>query len=238
MAKIWLLTKGEIKRLFRYKIIVFSVIVSLVWVLIIALADLAFANAFVPILVLMDSGLMSIIFLGASYYLEKQEGSIKSLVVTPARMSEILVSKFLSALFLAFISFVIVVGSALVFQDFHVNVGLMFCYMLLVVFSHTAIGYLIILNSRDFMQMLLKYMGVFLLLMGPMVLVALGLIPDQYDYLALISPSYAAQVAFNSTISAGNTGEVVFSVVYLFLIGAILYPFAVSPKYAKVVTEG
>ena len=240
MNKFMVLAKGEIKRLFRYKIIVFSLIVSVIWALIIALTDLDFAVSFVPFLVLLDAGMMAILYLGASYYLEKQEGSMKSVFVSPVRLSSVLAAKIVAALFMALLSLLIVLATAYAFHsDFHAKVLLMILYTVLVVVSHTAIGYLIILTSKDFMQMLLKYMWVFLAFMVPMLLVVINVIPEDYDFLALISPSYGAQILYQSAVGiATNNVQVIFSAIYLFLLGFLLYPLVVLPKFAKSALEG
>jgi len=238
MTKLWQLIKGEILRLFRYKIVFFSVLVSLIWILIIALSDNEAAIALVPFLVLMDAAMMSIILLGSSFFLEKQEGTMQSLLVTPVTLVSVLVAKIISALFMTLLSFLIVIGSTYIFHDFHAPVLLLLLYTLLVVMSHTALGYVITLFSRDFMQMLFRYMGIFLLFLIPMVLVLIDVIPQDYDFLVLLSPTYSGQILFQSTIITVEPWKVVFASIYLFLIAITLYPTVVFRKFQKVALEG
>jgi len=93
MNNIWKLFKGEIVRLFLYKVVFFAVLVSSIWVLIISLLSASEVKTLLPFVVVMDSGLMSIILLGPMFYYEKQEGIAKSLLVAPISVAEILIAK-------------------------------------------------------------------------------------------------------------------------------------------------
>jgi len=239
MDKLWHLIKGEIFRLLRYKIIFFSVLVSAIWVLIIALSDTDAAVSLVPFLVLMDAGLMSIILMGSSYFLEKQEGTMQSLLVSPVSLVNVLLAKIISALFMALLSFVIVIGATYIFHDFSASVFLLLLYTLLVVLSHTAIGYVITLYSKDFMQMLVRYMVIVIIFIIPMLLVGLYIIPKSWDFIVLISPTYSGQVLFLSAINQTiETWKIILAAFYLFLLAATLFPLVVFKKFQQVALEG
>jgi len=239
MNKLWHLVKGEIFRLFRYKIVFFSVLVSAIWALIIALTDNEAAVSLVPFLVLMDAGLMSIILMGSSYFLEKQEGTMHSLLVSPVAIFNVLLAKIISALFMALLSFVIVIGATYIFHDFQASVFLLLLYTLLVVLSHTAIGYVVTLYSRDFMQMLVRYIGMVMIFVIPMLLVGLNIIPKSWDFVVLISPTYSGQILFMSTINQTiETWKIILAALYLVFITATLYPLVVLKKFQQVALEG
>ncbi|MDD3478582.1 MAG: ABC transporter permease [Candidatus Izemoplasmatales bacterium] len=238
MRRILHLWKGEIYRLFKYNIIVFGIIVSLIWVLILALSDVNTAKMLAPALVLMDGGLMSIILLGSQYFLERQEGSMHAVMVSPAKLSEVLIAKVGSALVTGLISLVIVVGGVLIFHGNVIQIIPMIFYMILVILAHTALGFLLALYSRDFLQMLVRYMGIILLFMSPYLLFPLGVIPQSLDFLSYLSPSYAGQLLFSSTVSDVETWRIIFCAVYLAVIPALLYPFVVYKVFVKKALEG
>ncbi len=238
MNKLWHLTLSEIKRLFKYNIIIFGFITSFIWAIIIGFSDKATVEMLAPFLIIMDAGLMSILLLGASYYLEKQEMTLQSVIVTPVKLSFVLLSKIFAALFTAFVSFVIVVVTILIFHDIQINILLMFVYVILTVLAHTAIGYLVVLSAKDFIQMLVRFMMLMLLFMLPLLLVALDLVPDNLQILTYISPSYAAQMLFKSTYEAQNVGYIWFAIGVLTVIPLVLYPFVVYKKFEKVAVEG
>ena len=60
------LIKGELVRLYKYKILVIGIAVSFIWVIIIALSDAATAKELVPLLIFMDAAMMSIILHASS----------------------------------------------------------------------------------------------------------------------------------------------------------------------------
>ncbi len=223
----------------RYKIVFFSVLVSAIWGLIIALTDNDAALSLVPFLVLMDAGLMSIILMGSSYFLEKQEGTMNSLLVSPVAIVNVLLAKIISALFMALLSFIIVIGAAYIFHDFSASVLLLLLYTVLVVLSHTAIGYVITLYSKDFMQMLVRYIGMVIIFIVPMLLVGLNIIPKSLDFVVLISPTYSGQILFLSTVNQTiETWKIIIAALYLVFITATLYPLVVFKKFQQVALEG
>lgn len=71
MAKFLRVYKAEMFRLFRYKIIFFGFFVTAIWVVILGLSDAVLAAELVPTLIVMDSGMMAILLLAASFYFEK-----------------------------------------------------------------------------------------------------------------------------------------------------------------------
>ena len=238
MSNLWKLFKGEIYRLAKYKILFFGVLVSAIWVLVIALVSKAEAESFIPFLIVMDDGLMAIVLLGSMFYYEKQEGIAKSLLVTPITVNQVLIAKVAASIFSGLISVVFIFLAALVFHGLVINILLAIIYMVLAVIAHTAIGYLIILGSRDFMGMLVKYMGVVLLLIAPTILVALNIIPANLSFLAILSPSYASQLLIESIFQATDLWKILLAVGWLLAIGGLLYPFVITKQYQRYALEG
>lgn len=229
---------GEIKRLIKYKIFFFGILVSMIWAVIIALADLEAVLGLMPFLVLMDAGMMSIILLGASFYYEKQEGTMQSIIVTPIRLSTHILVKVLAMVTMGLISFVVVIGTSLIFHNFSIQLLPFALYVVVAVSAHSAIGYVLILYSRDFLAMLVKYMGVVIIFMLPMLLVQLDVISGNVEFIGLLSPTYAAQILFQSTIATKDPWTIVFSLCYLALIPAVLYPLVIMKRYEIVAMEG
>lgn len=238
MNKVWRLYLGELQRLVKYKIIFFTMIASLMWIAIIILSDTETARGLVPILMVTDAGMMAVLLLGASFYFEKQEGTIKSLLVSPARLSQLLIAKVASAVTMGLLSMILLGGSAWIFQGISVNFLILAIYIIIIVGGNTAIGYLFILKSKDFMGMIVKFAGVMLLFYAPVLLVALQIIPEEFDFLALLSPVSAGSLLIESLYGTVSIGKVLFSVFYLTALTVTLYPFVVYKKYQKVAVEG
>jgi hypothetical protein len=73
MSKVFLLLKAEITRLIKYKIILFGLLVTLIWLVLLSVVNKEEAKTLLPQLLVFDTGLMTIILLASSYFFEKQE---------------------------------------------------------------------------------------------------------------------------------------------------------------------
>lgn len=238
MSSLLHLVKGEIIRLFKYKIIFFGILVSLIWLLVIGFQTPEQAQSIIPLLIVTDSGLMAIILIGASFYFEKQENTVKSLLVSPVSLVQVLIAKVISAIFTAFISLIIVVGFAIVFHGLEVQILKLLLYILAVVISHTAIGYILILRSKDFMSMLVKYAGLMLLFYTPTLLLALEIIGNDLEIFALISPSYSGEFLIKSSFVELDVLKQIVAFGYLMVLGLGIYFGYVYKKFKKVAIEG
>jgi hypothetical protein len=107
--KNWLiLLWGELMRLWKYKILLFGFLVSLIWVLIVSLVNRTEALSLMPMLLVLDTGMMVILLLASSYYFEKQEGTIKTLFVTPIHAMQLLSAKIASTFVSGLISMTLI----------------------------------------------------------------------------------------------------------------------------------
>jgi fluoroquinolone transport system permease protein len=237
MKQLISLLKGELTRLYKYKILVISLFVSFLWLVIIALADKETAKTLSPMLIWMDGAMMSIIFIAASFYYEKQEQTIKSLLVSPVSISMVLLAKVIASLMMGLISGVLVVGYSMIVYQLEVKLLLLFVYILIVVGSHTAIGFLITLYSKDFSTMIFNYALFALIALVPSLLLSFSVIPDTYSGLLLLSPTHAGQVLINSAFVLQPTNEIIISIVYLMVLGGLLYPLWVYKKFKKTIIE-
>ena len=238
MRKLLHLIKGELLRLVKYKILFFGVLVSAIWMIILGLSDKQTAVALAPTLVLTDAGLMSIILLASSFFFEKQEGTLHALLVSPVSLAKVLIAKIVSALFMGLISFILVIGIVMIVHGVQLNVFLLLFYTIIVILAHTAIGYWLTLRAKDFMALLVTYMGLMLLFMSPMLFMALEIIPSQLEFLMYLSPSYSGQMLFQSVFGSVDVWKIWLSVLYLMLIPALLYPLVVYKRFEKVAIEG
>lgn len=238
MSNLLRLFRGEIQRLIKYKVLFFGILVSAIWVLFIALVSKAEAETLIPFLIIMDDALMSIIFLATSFYYEKQEGIAKTLLVAPVSVAQILLSKVAAAIFTALLSLVMVAVSSWIFHGIVINWLLALVYMLLTIVAHTAFGYLIILGSKEFMGFLVKFMIIILVLIIPTILVALNIIPAEYEFLAIISPTYASQLLVNSLFHHVALWEILLAAGYLLALGASIFPLFVKKRYQRFALEG
>jgi hypothetical protein len=81
-------------------------------------------------------------------------------------------------------------------------------------------------------------MGLAILFFLPTLLVALDLLQGNLEFIALLSPTYAAQTLFSSTLVDINIWMVLGSILYLLVIPAVLYPLLIFKRYEIVAMEG
>ncbi|MEY3692071.1 MAG: hypothetical protein RLZZ388_242, partial [Bacillota bacterium] len=163
MNKFWSLLKGEILRLWRYKITFFGLLVSIIWLVIIILVSEAEANALLPQILMLDSGLMAIILLAAAYYYEKQEGTMKAVLVSPTSPIILLIAKVAGALLGSVISLLLIWFTMLLVHGTMFPLLPALVMIVLVTTAHLSLGYVLIYLSDDFMDLLLKYTFVVLI---------------------------------------------------------------------------
>lgn len=238
MKKLLILVKGDIIRLFKYKIMWFSLAFSFIWVLILALSQETEAKALMPMLLVMDTGVMAIILLASSFYYEKQENTIKSLFVSPVLLIQILGAKVISSLLMSLTSIFLISLTMLIVHGVVINYLLAIIYVFLSTLAHIAIGYVIVFYSVDFGSFLMKYMAVIMVLMLPTLLVFLGVIDASSEYFAIISPSYAIQYLIGSLFENKDIWKIAIGVCVLTAVPAALFPLVVYPKYKAFAIKG
>jgi ABC-type Na+ efflux pump permease subunit len=238
MKSWFVLLKGEISRLFKYKIMWFGIGVSLIWVLVLSLSAEAEAKALMPFLLVMDTGMMSIILLASSFYYEKQENTIKSLFVAPISITQLLSAKIVASLLSGIISMALVGLAMLIIHGVVINYALALLYVILSTLAHVALGYIIVFYSVDFMSFLMKYMGIAVLLMIPVLLVMLDVINDDTLFLAFLSPSFAAQYLIESVFVSKDGWLIGLGIGVLVAVPALLYPLVVYPKFKAYAIRG
>jgi fluoroquinolone transport system permease protein len=233
MNKFFALFLGEIQRLWRYKITFFGLLVSGIWLIIILLVSEQEAIVLLPQLLILDSGLMSIILLAAAYFYEKQEGTMKAILVSPIPAPILLAAKLAGALVGGLSTLVLLWLAMLVIHQstfpFFPALGL----ILLVSLAHLCIGYVLIYLSHDFMDLLLKYTGVVLVLFVPTILVSLNIIPNGWQWLASLSPTFAGQQSLSHLWQPLTTLDLVLNLVILAAFPTLLLPLYVLPQFRK-----
>ena len=83
MRSLTRLIAGELQRLVRYKILPVSLATAVLWIALFWFLSPKEAVEIAPLLMLVDAAVMSILLLGASHHLEKQEGTIRTMMVMP-----------------------------------------------------------------------------------------------------------------------------------------------------------
>jgi fluoroquinolone transport system permease protein len=232
MKTFFALIKGEVIRLWRYQITLFGLIVSGIWIILLAVVNKEEANALLPQLIVLDSGLMAIILLGASYFYEKQEGTMKALLVSPTSPSILLTSKIIGTLMGNLLSVLLMWLTMVIIHQSVFPLLPALGLVMIITITHISIGYVLIYWSKDFMDLLLKYTFVVLILFVPTILVSLNILTDGLENLAYLSPTYSGQILI---AQLWNTSTASITVAWLLTIlyPLVLFPFYILPQFRK-----
>lgn len=233
------LVLGEVKRLVTYKIIPVSFATLAIWVVIYLFASREEALEFAPLLIFVDVGMMMILLIGASFHLEKQEGTIKSMMVMPVAMGEIFSAKMMASMVLALESVVVTSLALYLIHGITFNYALLLLFILIAGAVHAALGFLFSILSRDFTSLLGWMMAYIFPFAIPSILYSAGVIPERYEGLLMLSPSHGA----SNLITAAVSGEyeitrILFTSIYLVALTAVLLRFVVYPKFKENAVRG
>jgi len=230
---------ADIKRLKKYNIIQISIVLAFLYALIIYFTSKEEAESLILMLIFMDISMMSMIMLGASLFFEKQEGSLKSVMVAPVNFIEILLSKLLSTLFLNFLTAVIIISTAVLAHGAQVNIALLLLYACLGAAVHISLGFILVMISKDFNTMLFHYMIYVIVFTLPSFLLMANIIPSSIEFILFLSPSYSAQILLQTSLGVmPNLVQHIFSIFYSVAIIVCTYQFYIKKKFKEYVMRG
>jgi fluoroquinolone transport system permease protein len=239
MRSLTRLIAGELQRLVRYKILPVSLATAVLWIALFWFLSPKEAVEIAPLLMLVDAAVMSILLLGSSHHLEKQEGTIRTIMVMPISPAQILAAKTAASMLLALESAAVTSAALFFIHRVTYNYLALLAVVAVTVAAHAGIGFVLSLRSRDFTSMLAMLMGYLFVFTLPSILFNFGAIDAQYEWLLMISPSHAA----SRLITAAVSGEYEIAMaaagfLYLVALAAVLFKWAVYPKFKDNAARG
>ncbi len=226
------LLRGEFQRLIKYNIIQVSFGVSVLWLLILFLVGKEEAGVFLPLVVFMDLTMMSVLLMGVSLFYERQENTLKTLMVTPAPMWGIAVSKIIASIYLAFQSVVVVVGVAYFAFDIAFRLLPFLAFVLIIALAHGILGFVLSLFSKDFNGLLALIMAYMIVFAFPSIFYALGLMSESIEPLLLLSPTHVSLLMINYGFDQSiETFELIYGMLYLIIASLVLWKYLILPLY-------
>jgi fluoroquinolone transport system permease protein len=231
MASIVYLFIGEVTRLWKYKILLFGLIVTSLWLLILVFVTKNEALALLPQLMVLDSGVMAILLVASSYYFEKQEGTLKALLVSPISNIQLLIAKVFASCVSGVLSLIFMFIVMVVIHGTFIPIHIAFLITLLSTVTHMSLGFVIIFLSRDFMTLLVRYSFFTIALLLPTILFPLDVLPESFSFLYFLSPTYAVQFLIQGLFTSLDTISIVFALGALILIPTLLFPLYIYPRF-------
>ena len=226
------IVKGEFQRLLKYNIIQVSFGVSVLWLLILFLIGEENVGMFLPLVVFMDLTMMSVLLMGVSLFYERQENTLKTLMVTTAPVWGIALSKVIASIYLAFQSVVVVVGVSYFIFDIGFRFIPLLVFVLVIALAHGIFGFVLSLFSKDFNGLLALIVAYMIVFAFPSIFYAVDLIPASIEPLLLISPTHVAFLMIDYGFGeAVPLIDLILGSAYLVAASALLWKYIVIPLY-------
>lgn len=158
MDRVWFLYKGEMNRTVKYGITGASLAATVLWVLALQFSQAGSVTALFPLVLYIDTTLMSFLLAGVTLVFETQENVLKSFLVTPINTKEFLLAKSLAVVTSSVITFVLLTIYGMLFKSLSINILGMLASVTVIAFAFTQLGLLMTYFSKDFTDLL---MGMF-----------------------------------------------------------------------------
>ncbi|MCK4551998.1 MAG: ABC transporter permease [Tenericutes bacterium] len=231
--RLWILVKGELSRLHKYNVTSISFFVAILWALILYFLDADVFNSVLPLILLVDASMMSIMYIGSVMFFEKSESTISTMLVTPSTNSELVLSKVVANIIHNMLASTLIIIAFVFIKNIELNYLLLFVGIFLATAFHTVLGLFMAYFQKNFTGMLMQIMVVVFVLMIPTVLYELNVLKAAFwEYLLLINPMQAASELINGGFKGYDFNWVYFvSLAYLVIGTILLYVFAVIPKF-------
>lgn len=227
------LIKGELLRLVKYRVVTISVFLALIWGIILYFVDANIFEVILPMIVLIDATMMSMMYIGAVMFFEKKESTMSSMLVTPSKNSELILSKIIANTIHNLFSSALIIIVFVFVKDVQINYFLIAIAIILVTLFHTTLGLFLAYYQKDFTSLLMTVMTFSFVLLVPSILVMVGVLKGEaWDYILLINPVQSANVIINNSFLPNALDwQYYVSLAYLLVLGFVLYRYLVLPKF-------
>jgi fluoroquinolone transport system permease protein len=236
------LIKGELLRLNKYRVTTVSLLVAFVWGLVLYfIDDMDILEQMLPMIIMIDATMMSVIFIGSIMFFEKSEQTISTLLVTPTSTDEQILSKVIANTIHMLASSLLIILVFYFVKGVTVNFFWMIPILIVCIAFHSLLGYVFSYHSKDFTSMLLGVMMFIIFLSIPSILHQFNILfkGDFWRYALLITPAQASAELIALGFGGAFTVASAISLVWLLLSGILGYVFYIKPAYkAYAVRQG
>lgn len=224
MNNFLVLLKGELVRMKKYNILAASFLVSLIWIGVLHFSELDEISTLFPLLIFLDATAMSMLMVGVTMFFEKQEGTIKALLVSPVSKTQYILAKTASNITSNITTLAILYLYARIFKVIDINIAGLFLAVILIAFFHSLIGFVLMYYTRDFTELLMGMLKFNFIFMIPVLLEQVGIIKNELvSKILFIIPTKVSMVLLNATAAPTDIWKIYFSIVYLLVVSLLLY---------------
>ena len=231
MNNILVLFMGELERMKKYHVLGASFVVSAIWIGVLYFTEINEVSSIFPLLLYIDATSMSMLMIGVTMFFEKQEGTIKTLLVSPISKAEYIIAKGLANIVSNILTLFVLYLYAWFFKEIDINLIGIFLAIIIVAFFHSLIGFMLTYYSKDFTDLLMGMMKYAFVMMVPVILETFGLISNNLIQKLLYAvPTKASMLLLQASAGGVEGWEIYLSIAYL-VIGSFLLYIIVSKKF-------
>jgi fluoroquinolone transport system permease protein len=234
MNKLLVLIQGEFQRFTKYNVTTISFLVAAMWFLLLYfIDDQNLFSTLLPFVIVIDSTMMSMIFIGSVMFFEKSESTISTLLVTPVSSKDLILSKIIANTIHSTLSALLIVIVFYFVKQVEINFLLVTIALIVGISFHSLLGFAFSYHSKDFTSMLVNVMVYFFIFGLPSVLRMLNIFfkADIFEYILMLSPTEAAMRLIGVAFGREVNSQYFFSLFYMILGGVLMYIFYVLPKF-------
>ncbi|ERJ12065.1 fluoroquinolone export ABC transporter permease subunit [Haloplasma contractile] len=215
----------ELIRMKKYNILGASLLTSFIFIAVLHFSGVEDISLIFPLLIFLDVTVMSMLLIGVTMFFEKQEGTLKTMLVSPIGKSEYIISKVLSNVTINLLTLYTLYGYSVLFKELEVNILLLTLYVILIASFHSLIGIYITYYKKTFTDLLVAIMTYSLALTIPVVLVYVGILNiGLIEKMMYLIPTQASMLLMISvTPQSFEVWELIISLSYLIIGGGLLY---------------
>lgn len=222
---------GELQRMKKYNIFTAAILVDLLWIGVLYFAKVEDITSLIPIIVYIDATAMSMVLVGATLFYEKQEGTIRTLLVSPISKSDYILAKVFANITSNLITLLLIYAYGKIFKEVNLNLLGLIGSVVLIAFFHSLVGFLLTFNTKDFTEMLMDMMKYTFIFSIPVLLEQMGLIKNEIvDKILFVAPTKSAAVLLEATAGGVELWRSLFALIYL-VAASFLFVYIVLKKF-------
>ncbi len=232
--KVLTLLKGELIRLNKYHVTTISFLLAFVWfVLLYFIEDDGMLSEFLPMIVIIDTTMMSIMYIGSVLFFEKTEATISTMLVTPVKHQDHILAKVLAIAIETFFSTLLIILVFYFIRGITINWFILVLALLLPTVLSSLVGFAISYHTKDFTSLLSWLMGYVFLTFVPVILSYLDIVfkADIWQYIFLIFPVGSSLEITAVAMGSAITAKFWVSIAVIVISSVLLNFLYVLPKF-------
>jgi len=216
MTRVLNALKADILFQFKQGFYVIYIVITVLYLIILNQLDPSIVKYILPILIYIDPSILGLFFIGGILLLEKEQGILSLIYVTPLKIGEFVASKLIS---LCLIS--LVATLTLTFVSFQDNTNFLYLIIgvLLTSFIYTLVGFTIATKSKSVNDFFVKMIPMMIVFIIPCII--MFIFPD-IIWLNLFPSVSTLKIVWGAYHGIG-TFEVIFCILYSFLITVLFF---------------